>query len=82
MIILSDFFQFFSQLEQRRLIDYLTEERHRWSLIIVSTAPIIVSRCTKVVLLKQGQKVAEGTYEEVKEEPFFQELIFGELTSP
>ena len=82
VIILSDFFQFFSQLEQRRLIDYLTEERHRWSLIIVSTAPIIVSRCTKVVLLKQGQKVAEGTYEEVKEEPFFQELIFGELTSP
>ncbi len=82
VIILSDFFQFFSQLEQRKLIDYLTEERHRWSLIIVSTAPVIVSRCTKVLLLKQGQKIAEGTYDEVKEEPFFQELIFGELTSP
>ncbi len=82
VIILSDFFQFFSQLEQRKLIDYLTEERHRWSLVIVSTAPVIVSRCTKVVLLKQGRKIAEGTYDEIKEEPFFQQLIFGELTSP
>ena len=81
VIILSDFFQFFSQLEQRKLIDYLTEERHRWSLIIVSTAPVIVSRCTKVVLLRRGQKIAEGTYDELKEEPFFQQLIFGELTS-
>ena len=82
VIILNDFFQFFSQLEQRKLIEYLTEERHRWSLIIVSTDPIIVSQCTNVVVLKQGKKIAEGTYDEVKEEPFFQQLVFGELTSP
>lgn len=82
VIILNDFFQFFSQLEQRKLIDYLTDERHRWSLIVVSTDPVIVSRCTKVVVLKQGKKIAEGTYDEIKEEPFFQQLVFGELTSP
>jgi ABC-type bacteriocin/lantibiotic exporter with double-glycine peptidase domain len=82
VIILNDFFQFFSQLEQQKLIDYLTNERHRWSLIIVSTDPVIVSRCTRVVVLKQGKKIAEGTYDEIKEESFFQQLVFGELTSP
>lgn len=81
VIILNDFFQFFSRTERRKLIDYLTEARHRWSLIIVSTDPVIVSKCTKVVVLCNGEITAEGTYDEVKENDFFRELVFGELTS-
>ena len=82
VIILNDFFQFFSHVEQRKLINYLTDTRHRWSLVIVSTDPVIVSKCTKVVVLKKGTKIAEGTFDEVKEDAFFQQLVFGELTSP
>ena len=81
VIILNDFFQFFSKPEQRKLIDYLTREDHTWSLIIVSTDPIILSQCTKVVVLKEGKKVLEGSYSEVKEEPYFQKLVFDEVVS-
>ena len=82
VIILNDFFQFFSKPEQRKLIDYLTSEEHAWSLIIVSTDPIILSQCTKVVVLQEGRKVMEGTYEEIKEQSYFQKLVFDEVTSP
>ena len=81
VIILNDFFQFFSKPEQRKLIDYLTGEEHSWSLIIVSTDPVILSQCTKVVMLREGQKVLEGTYEEVKQNTYFQQLIYDEEAS-
>ena len=81
VIILNDFFQFFPKNEQRRLIEYLTDTQHNWSLVIVSTDPIILSQCTKVIVLREGMKIAEGTYAEIKENDFFQELVFDELSS-
>ena len=81
VIILNDFFQFFSKNEQRKLIEYLTDAQHHWSLVIVSTDPVILSQCTQVVVLREGKKIAEGTYNEIKENTFFQELVFDEVTS-
>ena len=81
VIILNDFFQFFSKPERTALIAYLTEAQHTWSLVIVSSDPVILSQCTKVVVLQAGEKVLEGTYDEVKENEYFQKLVYDEAVS-
>ena len=81
VIILNDFFQFFSKTDQQALIRYLTDERHTWSLVVVSTDPVILSQCTKVVVLREGEKVVEGTYDEVKDHTFFKQLVFDEYSA-
>ena len=78
VIILCDFFHFFSKPERRKLINYLRSDRHTWSLVIVSNDPFILSQCTNIVVLDKGQKILEGTYEDLKEQSYFRTLMFDE----
>ncbi|WKN41927.1 peptidase domain-containing ABC transporter [Tunicatimonas pelagia] len=75
VIILNDFFFFFEQSVKERLIRYLTDAKHSWTLITVSTDPVILTNCTRVIVLKEGAIVTQGTYDEVSKDPHFQEII-------
>ncbi len=74
VLMLNDFFPFFTRAEQQQFVRYLTDDQHSWSLIVVSTDPLILSQCTKIVVLQEGETVAEGTYETLKDHAFFQQL--------
>jgi len=75
VIILNDFFFYFEHSEKERLIRYLTDPKHSWTLITVSTDPIILTSCTRVVVLKEGEIVSEGSLEDVSKNPYFQKII-------
>ncbi|MEM8965677.1 MAG: ATP-binding cassette domain-containing protein [Bacteroidota bacterium] len=75
VIILNDFFFFFEQSIKERLIRYLTDEKHSWTLITVSTDPIILTNCTRVVVLKEGAVIAQGSYDNVSKNPHFKEIV-------
>lgn len=79
VIILNDFFFYFEHAEKERLIKYLTDPKHSWTLITVSTDPVILTNCTRVVVLKEGKIVSEGSFNEVSEDPYFQQIIDHEV---
>ncbi|MEM9671183.1 MAG: ATP-binding cassette domain-containing protein [Bacteroidota bacterium] len=79
VIILNDFFYYFEHSEKERLIRYLTDPKHSWTLITVSTDPIILTNCTRVVVLKEGEIVSEGSLEDVSKNPYFQKIIDHEV---
>ena len=76
LLILNDFFHFFSKTDQRRIIDQLTDSKYNWSLVFVSIDPVILSKCTKVVVLREGEKILDGSYREIQADPYFQQLVF------
>ena len=80
VLILNDFFHFFVQSEKQRLIDYLTAEEHEWTLIIVSADPVVVSRCTEIVVLKDGEIITRGDYDTVKEDAHFKEIVHTDIS--
>jgi len=82
VIILNDFFFFFERSEKERLIEYLTDAQHSWTLITVSTDPVILTNCTRVVILKEGEIVAEGTQEEISQNPHFKEIVGEDTPRP
>lgn len=71
VLILTNFFQFFSESEQHQLIQYLTDPKHDWTLIIASSDPMVLSKCSRIIILQDGEKLAEGDYEALKDHPFF-----------
>jgi ABC-type bacteriocin/lantibiotic exporter with double-glycine peptidase domain len=79
VIILNDFFFYFEHSEKERLIRYLTDPRHNWTLISVSTDPVILTNCTRIVVLKEGEIVSEGSLEDVSKNPYFQKIIDHEV---
>ncbi|MGB3588473.1 MAG: ATP-binding cassette domain-containing protein, partial [Tunicatimonas sp.] len=82
VIILNDFFFFFERSEKERLIKYLTDPQHSWTLITVSTDPVILTNCTRVVVLKEGEVVAEGTQEQISQNPYFKEIVGEDMPRP
>ncbi|MBT8244740.1 MAG: ATP-binding cassette domain-containing protein [Winogradskyella sp.] len=55
MLVLEEPLEHFERAETNRIIKYLTDEKHPWSLVVVSFNKAWESSCTQVVNLKKGQ---------------------------
>ena len=65
LLILNDFFNSFTKNDRLELIQKLTAETLKWTLIIVSNDPIIMSACDRVLYLSSGKIIADGPFNEV-----------------
>lgn len=52
--------------EREQIIDYILDQRHKWSVVAVSDNAYFASQCDKVIVMKKGKIIMEGTYAEVK----------------
>ncbi len=65
VLILNDFFNNFPKNERLSLIQMLTAEENPWTLIVVSNDPLIMAACDRVIYLKHGEILADGTLEKI-----------------
>jgi len=65
MLILNDFFNNFTKGERLKLIEMLTSEKKKWTLIVVSNDPLVMAACDKVLFLDDGAAKAIGTFDEL-----------------
>lgn len=75
LLILKDFFHNFHKVEKQKLINFLVDPVHPWTMVAVSDDPIILGACDKVVLLQAGQVMQEGTYDELKKNELFKQVV-------
>ena len=52
--------------EREQIIDYILDQRHKWSVVAVSDNAYFASQCDKVIVMKKGKIIMEGTYAEIK----------------
>jgi ABC-type bacteriocin/lantibiotic exporter with double-glycine peptidase domain len=75
LLITTDFLGGFEKLEKLKIINLLLDKSHGWSLLSVTNDPTLLANCDKIILMDKGKVVAEGSFEELKSNKMFGELV-------
>jgi len=75
LLIATDFLSGYEKTEKLRLINLLLSKQHGWSTLCVSNDPALMSHVDKIILIEKGIVVASGTFEELKNNQLFKQII-------
>jgi ABC-type bacteriocin/lantibiotic exporter with double-glycine peptidase domain len=65
LIILNDFFSSLPRQDKLELMQMLVANNTTFTLLVVSNDPIIMAACDRVILMKESNVVADGTFQEL-----------------
>ncbi|WP_425390394.1 peptidase domain-containing ABC transporter [Ekhidna sp.] len=75
MLILNDFFSNFTKGDRLKLIEMLTREDKKWTLIVVSNDPLVMAACDRVLYLEGGEAKALEAFDDlIKKEEIVKEI--------
>lgn len=75
LLIINDFLKDFSVVERGKIINFLMDENNPWTLILISNDITFLSRCPRIVLMKNRTIAKIASYEEMLQDEDFRELI-------
>lgn len=75
MLILNDFFANFAKEEKMKLMHMLTSTERDWTLLAISSDPMVLKACQRVAVLKEGRVWKEGSYQELEKTGVLKELL-------
>jgi ABC-type bacteriocin/lantibiotic exporter with double-glycine peptidase domain len=75
MLALEEFLNRLQPEERERMTDMLTDRSQPWTLLAVSNDPMLAARCERIILMDKGQIIAEGTYEELRDNEHFDRIF-------
>ena len=61
--------------EKERIAKYLADKKKDWTLIVSTNDVSMAEQCDKIIVLKDGMKMDEGTFEEISEKSYFNDLF-------
>ncbi|NJL12259.1 MAG: ATP-binding cassette domain-containing protein [Microscillaceae bacterium] len=78
LLIVNDFSEHLSKNEKLKILSFLQEKQNGWTLIIMSVSddPVLLSSCDRILLMRDGEVIAQGGYEQLLSDRNFQKLIF------
>ncbi|MEM6830885.1 MAG: ABC transporter ATP-binding protein, partial [Bacteroidota bacterium] len=75
LLILNDFFNDFTKNERLRLIEMLTREDKKLTLIVVSNDPLVMAACEQIIFMDSGEIKATGSFDElIKNEDILKDI--------
>ncbi|MAE87044.1 MAG: xenobiotic-transporting ATPase [Flammeovirgaceae bacterium] len=75
LLILNDFFGNFQKFERLQMIEMLTNPENKWTLILVSNDPLVMSAVDRVIYMDEGKIIADDTFENIiKNEEIVQKI--------
>jgi ABC-type bacteriocin/lantibiotic exporter with double-glycine peptidase domain len=63
------------QIDRLKIATLLTDKNQSWTLAAVTDDAELASRCDRVVVMKEGEIVAEGTFEDIKKTVHFKRVF-------
>jgi len=75
ILLLDNFMPRLERKEKQIIVDYLTQEGKHWTLIGISNNPAFAKKCDRVVVLQNGNIVANGAYDKIKTNPVVEETF-------
>ncbi|BDS15109.1 peptidase domain-containing ABC transporter [Aureispira anguillae] len=58
-----------------QMIDLLTNKQNSWTLIAVTRSAQMAKSCDRIIVMDKGQITFKGTYEELEQEAYFEQLF-------
>ena len=71
LLALEEFLNKLQPNERERMCNMLTARSQPWTLLAVSNDPLLAARCERIILMKDGEIVAEGDYSTLRDNPHF-----------
>lgn len=75
LLVLENFMPRIEPLERQKIIDYLTHEENKWTMIAVSNDPVFASQCDTVYIMKEGEIILNGRFDDIKHNPYAREVF-------
>jgi len=68
LLLYTDALQEIERKERLRIIDLLTDPKQKWTFVVLSNDPAFMGACDRVVVMDEGQVIANGPYKNVLKE--------------
>ncbi|MCB0637917.1 MAG: ATP-binding cassette domain-containing protein, partial [Lewinella sp.] len=75
LLAVEEFLHQLQPADRERMADLLTTPTQPWTLLAVSNDPMLAARCERIILMDQGKVIADGSYEELRDNPHFQNIF-------
>ncbi|GAL85549.1 xenobiotic-transporting ATPase [Sporocytophaga myxococcoides] len=75
LLILEDVLLGLEKETKLKMLNVLLSNQYNWTVIIISNDENIMKMCDRTIILKGGTIVSEGSYEEIKQNIHFKDLI-------
>ena len=75
LLALEEFLNKLQPNDRERMSDMLTARSQPWTLLAVSNDPLLAARCERIILMKDGEIVAQGDYTELRDNPHFERIF-------
>ena len=67
LLALEDFTQKIERKDREQIIDFLTSKKQNWTLLAVSNDAYTAAQCDRVILMENGNIIADGTFEDIQQ---------------
>ena len=67
LLLLENAFDGLDDVEMKKIIEFITSDANKWTLIAVSNNVHLAQQCDQIIALQKGSVAKVGTYEEMKE---------------
>lgn len=64
-----------AKIDKVKIADFLTNKEKDWTLMVASNDGVLASMCDRILVLKDGELIDEGTFAELTRKPYFHELL-------
>ena len=63
-------------LEDRiKIADILTDKNQKWTLVVVTDDPLLAMRCDRVLIMKDGKIIEEGTFAQIQKSIHYSKIF-------
>lgn len=71
LLLAEDFFKSLESKDRDFIANFITRRDAPWTLIAVSSDPVLAAQCDRLLLMENGQIIAEGTWQSLQGHPVF-----------
>ncbi len=66
LLLLENTFKSLDEQSREKIINFITNKKNGWSIVAVSSYPYLAKLANKIAVLKEGEIISIGTYNELK----------------
>ncbi len=71
LLLAEDFFKSLESKDRDFIASFIARRDAPWTLVAVSSDPVLAAQCDRLLLMEHGQIIAEGTWESLQDHPVF-----------
>jgi ABC-type branched-subunit amino acid transport system ATPase component len=75
LLLLDDFLLGVERAEKERVLSHIINLHRKWTIVFISNDPFIMQSCQRLLLLRDGRAVAEGSWAAMQNNAELKDLL-------